>query len=100
MRTAVPTAAGGGGGLAAWKTHDAVGLTRLLCSSLVVRHRAYCASAEGSPGRGRPVWTTRIMRRRPRQRAPPHQRSRLLVDPRHELAQLLAGGLQQVLGVL
>ena len=29
LRTAVPTAAGGGGVLAAWKTHDAVGLTRM-----------------------------------------------------------------------
>ena len=47
------------GGYAAWKTHDAVGLTRMLCSSVVARRGASCASAEGSPVRGWTGWTRR-----------------------------------------
>ncbi|GAT84893.1 hypothetical protein STXM2123_5594 [Streptomyces sp. F-3] len=37
MRTTAVAAAGGGGVLAAWKTHDAVGLTRW-CSSVMAPH--------------------------------------------------------------
>src|SRR5690348_2804196 len=111
MRTAVPTAAGGEEVLAAWKTHDTVGLTRLLYSSLVARGVSSRAFANRSPGSGRtdrrtdsgPSGGGRAEPRdgaRHRRRRRGERGLRLLVDPAHELAQLLAGGLQQVLGVL
>src|SRR5690606_5365634 len=65
MRTAVPTAAGGEEVLAAWKTHDAVGLTRLLFSSLVAPRASSYAASEGSPVRGGTGWTTPYHRRYP-----------------------------------